>query len=298
MEQENNPELEAELANLESLLSEDRAALEVETHEDLQTSDIETPEVSEDEGHQESQEVVEEVSKEENTEEVEAEVEESKYAKLRKDKQRLARNWQELQAEKEAFRLEQEKIAAERKELEELRSKAKEPQYSPEEYEAVAEKFESEGEYDLAVAAKRKAAEVRAELKDAEARKGQQQIESYQKEWMANRDKVLEANPELKDPKSDLFKKANSVLEEHRDLLMSTPKGAQYAVDLAKLMLTSDKVGSLQKKVEALQAENNKLKKATSVTGSAPETLRKHQKSAGDMSAAEILKMCMEADGS
>lgn len=223
---------------------------------------------------------------------------ESKYAKAQKERERQDRSWKKLEEEKAALRAEREKLEEERKQTQEVKAKATVYRdshgYSADDYEAFAKTSE---DAELAERAKAKAAALRKEEGDTKANASR---EEFTKGWQENLNKVLEADPDLKDENSEAGKALRAVLKE-RPCFSTTPDGIKHAAEFAKLQRQSGLVSGLQKENQTLKTEIERLNKLTGITGSGP-TKKPEIKSFDDMTAAEreaeLTRMAKEADQS
>lgn len=93
----------------------------------------------------------------------------------------------------------------------------------------------------------------------------------FQQQLEQVRASVMQANPELRDNKSELFEAATAVLSgDWKDVLTSHPTGLAAAVEVAKLQLQVASVSELEARVKDLETENDKLRKATQLDGTRP----------------------------
>lgn len=187
--------------------------------------------------------------------------EKSRYVKAQ---ERLGQSWEELNAQKAAFKAEQETFKAERARIEQERQSAEQAkaaeEFSPDQYEAAAKRFEADGKFDLAELAKAKADQLRRNppVKPAEA------DAAARKEW------ALKAGvdfPELSKTNSPLQVRVSQLLTDEPDLKQH-PKGIYLAARLANLeaevtrgqtasasVVAKDKeLGQLKAKVKELEA--------------------------------------------
>lgn len=104
----------------------------------------------------------------------------------------------------------------------------------------------------------------------------------FRQAWDANRDKLVETEPELKDANSTLYKEASALLQgPWATILTSHPAGINAAVEVAKLRLAAGSVSELQKQVEQLTKQNQELLRKTQLRGSGAssrETVRTSDK--------------------
>lgn len=89
--------------------------------------------------------------------------------------------------------------------------------------------------------------------------------------WEQVRGQTIKANPELEDPKSNLYQESTGLLNgEWGALFQSHPAGVAAAVEVAKLRLQAESSSGLSETVEQLKTENEKLKKAVALDGTTP----------------------------
>jgi len=203
---------------------------------------------------------------------------ETKYSKAKKDGERLDRSWKALNEEKEAFRLEQERLRVERETREAVQMKAAEAtpppaarvegilRYTPEELESAANEFDEEGNPEMAQRARLAAAAVRKHADRAKTMEHATRMKATQDRIWAE---VAQANPDLKDERSPLSQEVIALSNKY-PVLSSYPEGVRHAVEIAKLRATATKAVSLEKRVVELEAENKKLKDATSLHSAPP----------------------------
>ena len=251
---------------------------------------------------------------------------ESKYAKAQKERERQDRSWKKLEEDKCFLRSGLDSIQAAKK-AEELEEFAKNNStsplladlalekarvlraaihaqrdltyrdshgYSAEDYEAFAKNSE---DADLAERAKAKAAALRKEEGDTKANASR---EEFTKGWQENLNKVLEADPDLKDENSEAGKALRAVLKD-RPCFSTTPDGIKHAAEFAKLQRQSGLVSGLQQENQDLKTEIERLNKLTGITGSGPSK-KPVTKSFDEMTTAEreaeLTRMAKEADQS
>lgn len=93
----------------------------------------------------------------------------------------------------------------------------------------------------------------------------------FASQWEANRAKVIADNPDLGKQDSPLFKTATGYLSgPWKDILTAHPAGINAAVEVAKLAIQAESVSELETRVNELEAENKKLRRATQVEATTP----------------------------
>lgn len=212
------------------------------------------------------------------------------------------RAWQKLEEEKAALKVERERMEGERKGTEEAAAKARleresqEPLrdkhgYSAEDYDRAARNFAAEGDEELAESARKQGDGLRQA-------QGERQQRARQEQWSRAVQDVCEAVPELKDQTTPLSQEVRKLLAEH-PAYSAYPDGFQRAVNEAKARMGAATVPDLQKRLDALTKENERLTKMTSLPGSNPAR-RAVEKGLGGMPLAqqerELRKMAAMAD--
>jgi len=143
------------------------------------------------------------------------------------------------------------------------------PKYSADEIASSLEEFIDDGEFDTAKNLIRSLA-GKANAMGA-ARSSGPNSPQFAEAWDQVRGKAIKDNPELEDPKSSLYKESTGLLNgEWGPLFQAHPAGVAAAVEVAKLRMNAASSSELLEKVEQLQTENNKLKKAVALDGTTP----------------------------
>jgi hypothetical protein len=242
---------------------------------------------------------------------------ESAYAKLQKEQERLARNRREFEEEKAKIRAE---LEAERHQLrQQTRTKPEAAQlddplakYSPEDLDKAAERFEAAGKYDLAQDARQAAKDKRAAAATQAQReaKGEQQqpakpdaqqgpTPEFMAQWKAHLERETEANPDLKDKESALYKATAGLLAKE-PWLSRMPDGISKAVQVAKLQAEASAVPGLKQQIATMQKELDELRAATSPAAGRAESRGRTQIPVDEMSddeaEAELRRLASEAD--
>lgn len=223
--------------------------------------------------------------------------------KVRKDKERWNRNWQVMQernqeakkvkAEAEAKIREAEGRAAKAEE-EAAKLRQKPPEipikdkrgHTLEDYERAIEANEKEGNWEAAKFAREEADLLRRE--------------TYQSQWLAHRDKVIEANPELRNLDNPLTKETQRLLDEPDNPFFTRVSGMSYAVAQAKAKLEADSVSAMKAENEKLKQELDRLAKLGAIPGRDGAMKRVSNKAFADMTLEEqrahLLRQSEELD--
>lgn len=215
----------------------------------------------------------------------EGEPKETKYQKAKKDAERLDKSWKALNEEKEKLRAEREAIEKAKAAKPEPKETSQEnfEKYSPEELEQAALAFQQEGRNDLAQLAMTEAQKVRQRI---EERKAQGSAEQMQKERAKHWNEALAENPWLNDPTHALAADL-AVITERFPFLTTMPDGIKHAVQVVKLRAQASKASTLEKRIAELEAEKEKLIKATSISSAPPSDGPVKAKDFNSMSADE-----------
>lgn len=196
----------------------------------------------------------------EQTEAAEAEAPPQEEQKLspreQKEQERYDRNWNKLQAEKEAFKKEQAELESfKEKAFKEIREARHKSQFSPDDYEAAAQRFEDEGRDEMAEEARKQASQMRDEYAREKA-----ELEQHRREqaWQSNFQELVNAQPELAEDGSELNATVKKLLTE-KPLLQTYPEGIQDAVAAANLMLDNQRMKSVEAERDELAAKVKQL---------------------------------------
>lgn len=231
-----------------------------------------------------------------------AQGEAGKEGKSRKEKSddRLNLTWEEVNRQKEEIARVKAQAERDRAEAERLRLEAAERarsagQFTPDDYDAAADHFESEGDMRNAELARKRAADLRSDLKAAEERRKR---EDYERQLRDAVNAARAAHPELDDPNNELTKTVNEILA-NRPAFNSYPNGIIDAVRVAEVKLRGDRVDALQAEVDALKAQLSEAKKRSQPGGDTP-TVPKRERGFGSLSLDEqrshLLRIAAEAD--
>jgi colicin import membrane protein len=226
--------------------------------------------------------------------------EQKKPSRYEKAKGRLEKEWEDVRAEKARLKAEREAIEQAKAQRETSQPSSETPKtgnrrFSADDYREAAKSYREEGRDDLAKLAETKATEVEAEeQKESQARvQGQ-----LKKAWDENLLKEVEANPELKDSGSKLYKAVSEMLQNHA-ILRNYPNGINDAVGIAKVKLKAEAASDLEKKVAEYERELAQLRKATTPASGQPsgpaKTKAFHELSL-DEQERELMRMAGEVD--
>ena len=221
----------------------------------------------------------------------------SKYTKAR---ERAAKTWQEINAEKEALKAEKEKVAKAWEELEQKRTQAPQtPTYTADEYrtaatsfEAQAEKLEADGKFDEADAKRTLAKLAREQAEKAPAKSANQapdEGEAQARMLAAQKAALAQAKEELPDlakKGSPLNTRVTELLRANPDLL-DTPRGAYFAAHYAAEQLAASEVPALREKIAKYEQRISELEQAVSVSGSGTASTPPASRDFKDLSPAE-----------
>lgn len=226
---------------------------------------------------------------------------EKKPTRYEKAKSRLEKEWEDVRAEKARIKAEREQIEADKarkaSETTQSETKASNRKFSAEDYREAAKSYRDEGRDDLAKLAEQKAGEVEVEERREIEQKTQTELKSA---WDKNLLEEVEANPELKDSNSTLYKAVSEMLQNHA-ILRNYPAGIKDAVGIAKVKLKAESASDLSKKVAEYERELAQLRKATTPASGQPKGPAKtkafHELSL-DEQERELMRMAGEADRS
>jgi len=226
---------------------------------------------------------------------------EKKPTRYEKAKSRLEKEWEDVRAEKARIKAEREQIEAERArktpETTQGETKSSSRKFSAEDYREAAKSYRDEGRDDLAKLAEQKAGDIEVEDRKEIEQKTQTELKSA---WDKNLLDEVEANPELKDSNSTLYKAVSEMLQNHA-ILRNYPAGIKDAVGIAKVKLQAESASDLSKKVAEYEKELSQLRKATTPASGQPKGPAKtkafHELSL-DEQERELMKMASEVDRS
>jgi hypothetical protein len=120
----------------------------------------------------------------------------------------------------------------------------------------------------------------------------QQQFQKQQlaAQWQAEAAQVGQANPDLLNPESDLYKEVDSIFNDQKLAPIFNVLPYSMAVDLAKLRIESASASELRDKNTKLEAENKELNRKLGLSGGAPAGAPAPKKSFDNMSDDEMEK--------
>jgi hypothetical protein len=224
---------------------------------------------------------------------------ERKPTRYEKAKSRLEKEWEDVRAEKARIKAEREQIEAERarktSETTQSETRTSNRKFSAEDYREAAKSYRDEGRDDLARLAEQKAVESETEDRKEIEQKTQAELKSA---WDKNLLDEVEANPELKDSNSSLYKTVSQMLQDHA-ILRNYPAGIRDAVGIAKVKIQAESASDLKKRVAEYEKELSQLRKATTPASGQPKGPSK-VKSFNDLSLdeqeQELMRMASEVD--
>ena len=224
---------------------------------------------------------------------------EKKPSRYEKAKSRLEKEWEDLRAEKARIAAEREALQAKAssagQEVSQTPTKDSRRKFSAEDYREAAKSYRNDGNDEMARAAEAKAAEVEAEDRRETEQRTQAELKSA---WDQNLLKEVEANPELKDSSTKLYKTVSELLQRHA-ILRNYPAGISDAVGLAKMHLRAETASDLEKRLKDAEAELGRLRKATMPAASqpsAPAKIKTFDEMTSEEQGRELLRMAAEAD--
>jgi len=290
---EDEPKVETETAEASSGDNEQTPAPAEEAETNKQDASSEAPATEE-----KSKEAKSSLTTQPDETKSESASEEKKPTRYEKAKSRLEKEWEDVRAEKA-------RLKAERDSIENAKNQATQPsaeaqksgsrRFSAEDYREAAKSYREEGRDDLAKLADNKATEVETE----EQRESQAKIqEQLKRAWDENLHKEVEANPDLKDSSTPLYKAVSEMLQTHA-ILRNYPNGINDAVGIAKVKLKAESASDLEKKVAEYERELVQLRKATmpaSGQPSAPKKTKAFHELSLEEQEKELFKMAAEAD--
>lgn len=226
---------------------------------------------------------------------------ESAYAKAERERERLGKSWQQVEAEKAQVRARAEELDRREREIAERQQFAeqqqrqqperKQPQYSAKDYaefareaRAKAQQLRQAGDLDgadeqtdLAL----KASEAAEQTREQEATVQQQEMaQHYERLWEYDLQERVRQEPDLANRESELSKQTMSLMVEYPGLfehipVMKMPDGRQMggfsmAAEVAKLRLQAGSASVLEQENKKLKAEVERLNGLTSINGGGP----------------------------
>ena len=220
---------------------------------------------------------------------------EKKPTRYEKAKSRLEKEWETLRAEKAKLQAEREAAQASVGKAAAQEKQTSTRKFSAEDYREAAKSYRDEGRDDLAKLAEQKAGDIEVEDRKEVEQKTQTELKSA---WDKNLLDEVEANPELKDSTSTLYKAVSEMLQNHA-ILRNYPAGIKDAVGIAKVKLQAESASDLSKKVAEYEKELSQLRKATTPASGQPKGPAKtkafHELTL-DEQERELMKMASEVD--
>ena len=201
-----------------------------------------------------------------------------------KEAERLEKTWKSVNEEKQRLRQEREKWESEQRELEEFRRSKLTSQHNSEaeQYERIASEFEAEGKSDAATLARQKAREIRVQ---ADKVVEEQRSSQFRAKWNEGYQSAAEANPELYDQDSQLYK-ATEALIKSEPILQAMPDGIPKAVQFVKMQMAASRAADLEAKLAEKEARIKELTSKMSLGGESTGTVS-GEKSFDQMTQAE-----------
>jgi hypothetical protein len=220
---------------------------------------------------------------------------EKKPTRYEKAKSRLEKEWETLRAEKAKLQAEREAAQASVGKAASQEKQTSTRKFSAEDYREAAKSYRDEGRDDLAKLAENKAGEIEVEDRKEQEEKVKGELKSA---WDKNLYEEVEANPDLKDSSTPLYKAVSEMLQNHA-ILRNYPAGIKDAVGIAKIRLKAEAASDLEKKVAKYESELAQLRKATTPASgqpSAPAKQKQFHELSSNEQEKELLRMAMEAD--
>ena len=220
---------------------------------------------------------------------------EKKPTRYEKAKSRLEKEWETLRAEKAKLQAEREAAQASVGKAAPQEKQTSTRKFSAEDYREAAKSYRDEGRDDLAKLAENKAGEIEVEDRKEQEEKVKGELKNA---WDKNLYEEVEANPDLKDSSTKLYKAVSEMLQNHA-ILRNYPAGIKDAVGIAKVKLKAESASDLEKKVAKYESELAQLRKATTPASgqpSAPAKQKQFHELSSNEQEKELLRMAMEAD--
>lgn len=220
---------------------------------------------------------------------------EKKPTRYEKAKSRLEKEWETLRAEKAKLQAEREAAQASVGKAASQEKQTSTRKFSAEDYREAAKSYRDEGRDDLAKLAENKAGEIEVEDRKEQEEKVKGELKNA---WDKNLYEEVEANPDLKDSSTKLYKAVSEMLQNHA-ILRNYPAGIKDAVGIAKIRLKAESASDLEKKVAKYESELAQLRKATTPASgqpSAPARQKQFHELSSNEQEKELLRMAAEAD--
>jgi len=220
---------------------------------------------------------------------------EKKPTRYEKAKSRLEKEWETLRAEKAKLQAEREAAQASVGKAAAQEKQTSTRKFSAEDYREAAKSYRDEGRDDLAKLAENKASEIEVEYRKEQEENVKGELKSA---WDKNLYEEVEANPDLKDSSTKLYKAVSEMLQNHA-ILRNYPAGIKDAVGIAKIRLKAESASDLSKKVAEYEKELSQLRKATTPASGQPKGPAKtkafHELTLEEQER-ELMKMASEVD--
>ena len=220
---------------------------------------------------------------------------EKKPTRYEKAKSRLEKEWETLRAEKAKLQAEREAAQASVGKAASQEKQTPTRKFSAEDYREAAKSYRDEGRDDLAKLAENKASEIEVEYRKEQEENVKGELKNA---WDKNLYEEVEANPDLKDSSTKLYKAVSEMLQNHA-ILRNYPAGIKDAVGIAKIRLKAESASDLEKKVAKYESELAQLRKATTPASgqpSAPARQKQFHELSSNEQEKELLRMAAEAD--
>lgn len=220
---------------------------------------------------------------------------EKKPTRYEKAKSRLEKEWETLRAEKAKLQAERQAAQASVGKTAPQEKQTSTRKFSADDYREAAKSYRDEGRDDLAKLAENKAGEIEVEDRKEQEEKVKGELKNA---WDKNLYEEVEANPDLKDSSTPLYKAVSEMLQNHA-ILRNYPAGIKDAVGIAKVKLKAESASDLEKKVAKYESELAQLRKATTPASgqpSAPAKQKQFHELSSNEQEKELLRMAMEAD--
>ena len=220
---------------------------------------------------------------------------EKKPTRYEKAKSRLEKEWETLRAEKAKLQAEREAAQASVGKAAAQEKQTSTRKFSAEDYREAAKSYRDEGRDDLAKLAENKASEIEVEYRKEQEENVKGELKSA---WDKNLYEEVEANPDLKDSSTKLYKAVSEMLQNHA-ILRNYPAGIKDAVGIARIRLKAESASDLEKKVAKYESELAQLRKATTPASgqpSAPARQKQFHELSSNEQEKELLRMAAEAD--
>ena len=200
----------------------------------------------------------------------------TELTKEQKDAARLDRSWKALEREKAMTRAREQQVAQREQHLQRAPDPAQQPRFSAKDLSDAANVFEQkankaidEGDADGAKENLKLASEARTAAYQSNQAEAAIQRQEFERTWEANCAQVVQENPELADPTSEMSEDMHEILAQH-PILTLYPNGFRDAAEAIKLKRGAAEVSGLRDENTKLQKELKQLRERTSLSGSGP----------------------------